>query len=180
VWGKLRGLVSFTIPLICVPVASVLLIALFTIGSGDSPAYVESALELGGLMVIFTAFACMIGMDRSLKSKKTVQAVMVSVGLLVVLLLAATLIWGKIVTEAGAFGAMLAPFTPFTGIMAITNPTILFDDDPKELAKHVADVRILALLGSALAVLVVSLIVAAIYKSMVRDFDMIVRKQSAR
>jgi hypothetical protein len=44
----------------------------------------------------------------------------------------------------------------------------------------VADVRILALLGSALAILVVSLIVAAIYKSMVRDFDMIVRKQSAR
>ena len=182
VWGKLRGLVSFAVPLICLPVASVLLFAVHDMlrGAPDPAAYVEAGLELGVLLVIFTAFACMLGMDRSLKTKKTVQAVMMSVGLLVGICLAAHLIWGKIIDEAGAFGAMLGPFTPSTAVRTLVNPTSLFNGDAKELATHVAEVRMMGLTGSVFAAAVVAAIVAGMYKGMVRNFDMIVRKQSGR
>ncbi|MBN1511056.1 MAG: ABC transporter permease subunit [Phycisphaerae bacterium] len=181
VWGKLRGLVSFAVPLICVPVASLLLFALYDVvrRAADPAVFIETALEVGVLMVIYTAFACMIGMDRSLKNKKTVQAVMVSVGLLVVLCLATWAIWSQIIKQADEAGALLGPFTPITALETLVNPTTLFDGNSQALADAAVRVRVLALFGSAMAAGVVALIVAGMYKSMVRNFDMIVRKQSA-
>jgi uncharacterized membrane protein YdcZ (DUF606 family) len=105
---------------------------------------------------------------------------MMSVGLLVVICLAAHLIWGKIIDQAGAFGAMLGPFTPSTAVRTIVDPTSLFGGDAKELAKHVPEVRMMAFTGSVFAAAVVAAIVAGLYKGMVRNFDMVVRKQSAR
>ncbi len=182
VWGKLRGLVSFAVPLICVPVFSLVLFGVFDLFRGRQvPAvYIESSLELGVLMVIYTAFACMVGMDRSLKTKKTVQAVMVSAGLLVVICLASWAVWHEIISQAGAVGALLGPFTPFTAVQTITHPLDLFGDRTKELAKSAVAVRVLGLVGTAMATGLVTAIVAGMYRSMVRNFDMIMRRQSAR
>jgi hypothetical protein len=179
VWGKLRGLVSFAAPLIGVPVASVLVLALYDIRSDTPAAYPEAALELGAIMILFTAFACMLGMDRSLKTKKTVQAVMVSVAILVIICLASYGIGTQIIGEAGAFGAAIGPFTPFTAIETIMDPSVLFGGDEKDLAKHSVAVRIYGLFGSLLSVLLIAAIVWSMYTSMVRNFDRIVRKQSA-
>ena len=180
IWGKLRGLVSFTVPMIAVPVASVLLFALYDLFAteGVGVAYIEAAPELAALMLVFTAWTCMLGLHFSLRSRRTVRAVMGCVGVLILILLAATAVWMSLVGVFEVAGAALAPFTPFTAIMVICDPQTLVDS-PKELADNIHYIRGLALIGSALSVGVVTLIVASMYKSMVRNFDMTLRKQTA-
>ncbi len=182
VWGKLRGLVSFAVPLICVPVGSLLLFGLYDLVRRPlyTAVFVETALEVGVLMVIYTALACMIGMGQSLRNKRTVQAVMVSVAWLVVAGLATWAVWHAIVSQMGEGGALLGPFAPITALETLVNPTMLFDGDSKALADASVRVRVMAMFGSAAATGMVALIVAGMYKSMVRNFDMIVRKQSAK
>ena len=180
IWGKLRGLVSFTVPLIAVPVASVLLFAIYDLFAteGVGVAYVEAAVELAALMLAFTAWTCMLGLHFSLRSKKTVRAVMVSLGTIIVVLLAVTAVWRHLVGVFGAAGAVVAPFTPFTAVWAICDPLTLVDG-PTELKAKIHTIRGLALIGSAVSVGLVILIVASMYKSMVRNFDMTIRKQTA-
>jgi ABC-type transport system involved in multi-copper enzyme maturation permease subunit len=180
VWGKLRGLVSSTVPLIAVPVISVLIFAVFDLFKSDKVkvAYIESAFELAALMIVFVALACIWGLRTSLNSKKTVRAVMVSLGSSILILLAVTALWTQIVDAFGASGAGLAPFTPFTAIGAICNPAILFDS-PQDLAAHIRTVRGAGMIGTVIAVGIFSLIVTAIYKGIVRSFDMTLRKQTA-
>ena len=77
-WGKLRGLVSFCLPLIGGPVIALLLFGLYGIfGAASPPAVcIESAAELAGLMVVYCAFACVLGLQISLNARKSVTAVM--------------------------------------------------------------------------------------------------------
>ena len=86
IWGKLRGLVSFTVPLIVVPWVSVMLFVVTDLltGAKTPVVHAEAVLELPALMLIYSAFACIVGLQTSLKSKRTVQAVVTSVGILVV------------------------------------------------------------------------------------------------
>ncbi len=180
VFGKLRGLVSFTIPMIAVPVGSVLLFALYDLvkGHAERVAYCEVAIELAALLTVFTAWACMLGMHISLRSKRSVKAVMVSLGVLIIALLAASALWWQIVSAFDTAGAVLAPATPYTAILVLCNPGVLLEN-PAKLPEHIGVIRGLSLIGSAAAVGVVLLIVTSMYKSMVRNFDMTLRKQSA-
>ncbi len=182
VWGKLRGLVSFTVPPICVPVGSLLVFGMYDLLAGTPPVPVvpvEVWLELALLMLAYAAVACMLGLHFSLRLKQTVKAVMVSVGAMTVICLAAFTLAREIIGSVDAGGAFLAAFTPFTAISVLVNPADLFNT-PAELAAHWGDVRGFALLGTTLAVAVVYAIVAGMYKSMVRNFDMIIRKQSGQ
>jgi len=181
VWGKLRGLVSFMMPMIAVPVISVLVFAVYDLlaTEGVGVAHLESVLELAVLMVGFAAFACMLGLQVSLRSKQTVRAVMVSLGTLIVIVIVVTAVWWNITTALEEGGAFAAPFTPLTAIAVICNPAILFEGNEKELAGRIGMVRGLTLLGSALSVGFISLVVGSMYKSMVRNFDMTLRKQTA-
>ncbi len=180
IFGKLRGLVSFTIPMIAVPAASVLLFAIYDLSQGNivRVAYIEAPLELAALMIVFTAWACMLGMHISLRSKKSVKAVMVSLSVLILVLLAASPLWNEIVGAFDTAGAAIAPATPYTAIKAICDPSVLVDS-PANLPGQIGVIRGLLLIGSAATVLLVLLIVTSMYKSMVRNFDMTLRKQSA-
>jgi len=180
VWGKLRGLVSFSVPMIAIPAASVLLFAVYDLifTQGPGVAYVETALELAALMVAFSAAVCMLGMHFSVRSRRTVRAVMVSMGTLALILLLVTVVWINIVRAFRTAGAVLAPFTPFTAIQTLCDPTVLLDS-PTDLAKNIRTIRGLGLIGTTLSVGLVALIVASAYKSMVRNFDMTIRKQMA-
>jgi len=180
VWGKLRGLVSFTVPMIAVPVLSVLMFAIYDLmfTKGVGVAYLESAVELAALMVVFAAATCMLGLHFSLRSKKTVRAVMASLGTLILVLLATTALWRSIVQAFGTAGAALAPFTPFTAVSYICDPQALVAT-PADLAANINTIRGLSLIGSALSVGLVVLIVASMYKGMVRNFDMTIRKQTS-
>ena len=61
-WGKLRGLVSFALPLIVGPGAVLLVFGIYgMLSSNTQPAiWIESAIEVAALMVIYTAVACVM------------------------------------------------------------------------------------------------------------------------
>ncbi len=182
VWGKLRGLVSFTLPPLCVPVGSLLLFGMYDFFKGAKVPVVslEVWLELGVLMVAYAAFACMLGLHFSLRINQTVKAVMVSVGVMALICLGSFGLAEGIIGSVDAGGAFLAAFTPFSAIYVLVNPATLFNDNAKDLAANLGAVRGFAFVGSSIAAAIVYGIVAGMYKSMVRNFDMIVRKQSGQ
>jgi len=181
IWGKLRGLVSFVVPLIAVPVVSLLIFAVCDLirSPAQRVVYIETAVWIAVLLVVFSAYACMLGLHFSLKNKKTVRAVIIAVGVMLVINLGAFLFWEAVVERAGVSGAALAPATPFTAILILIDPLRLFDS-PADLASHAISVRFTAAIGSLIFIVVHGLIVYAWYKSMVRNFDMVIRKQSGQ
>ncbi len=180
VWGKLRGLVSFAVPFIAVPVATVGLFAIADLVRGVRVPLVtpESIVELAAILVMFAAFASMLGLQASLKSRKTAQAVIASVGTLALVCFA--LYWcafGLAQTQM-EFGALVTPLTPFTAIAVVVDPEHMLNTGRGAIGATVASVRPLVFLGSAVSVGLYALIVAGLYKNLVVNFDMTIRKQN--
>ena len=179
-WGKLRGLVSFAFPLLLGPVIVLLVFGIYGLGQTDTPPAVsiETGVELAALMVIYTATACVIGLRVSLTTRKNVTAVMYSIGLMILIYGLATLLGMAIVEGSGGeFGAFLAPFTPFTSIWFLVDPSQLFDT-PTEFARGAGAARIAAIFGSAIAAVALTFVIWSVYTGLVRNFDMIMRKQT--
>ena len=122
----------------------------------------------------------MIGLHFSLKQRKTIRAVILAIGVLLVANLGTYYFCMAIVQHAGIFGSALCAATPFTTIFTLIDPVGRNFGSQAELAPHVTAVRIAALIGSAIFVVVHSTVVYSWYKSMVRSFDMIIRKQSGQ
>ena len=79
----------------------------------------------------------------------------------------------------GEIGGLLAPFTPFTAILYSVNPKGLFSDTSgNAFAQHATAARILLFVGSAIAATLYAAIIFSLYRPLVRNFDMIMRKQS--
>ncbi|HEY3246636.1 MAG TPA: ABC transporter permease subunit [Phycisphaerae bacterium] len=181
--GKLRGLVSYVVPLIAVPTGSILLFGLADLLRGSAPPVVpiEAGIELAALMITFSAVACVWGLYCSLIRKRTVQAVMLSVGFLVLGGFVVTLVWGMLSRASGTFGAVLAPATPFTALELSINPVGLTDRGSSGLtATTLTQIRIGAFFGTAISAAFWFWIVWMTYGGIVRNFDMTIRKQSAQ
>jgi ABC-type transport system involved in multi-copper enzyme maturation permease subunit len=180
VWGKLRGLITFTVPLVAIPTITVAVFSLHGLFVGPEKAVVpiEAFVEAGCLLIAFASAACMFGMYASLHSRKTVHAVMWSVGVVVVACLVSNFIFDSIVTAANRSGAAVAPFTPFTAIRTLADPARMFDGSNQKVIENLGSIRAFAASGTALAVIFYVSMVGWSYKSMVRNFDMTVRKQS--
>lgn len=178
-WGKLRGLVSFYFPFVIGPVAVILFFVLYGLLNGHHLFWPEASLELGVLMLVYIAFACVLALQISLKSKTNVVANMWSVGTMIVVMLIVSAIGYGIVSSAPpAVAAFLSPFSPLTAIRNFVDYTVLFDGDLSKISGPTAAVRINALVGTIIATTVYTFIVWHYYYSLVRNFDMIVRKQS--
>jgi len=180
-WGKLRGLVSFAAPLLAGPIVVLLVFSTFALFRNETPpvVWIETGLELGTLLVVYTALACVIGLRFSLTSKTNVSAVMSSVGLVIVLGGLASIIGLAMVDASrGEFGAFLAPFTPYTSINYLINPAALFGNSAKEFAAGAPAVRVAALIGCLIAIVSYAFVVWRWYVGLVRDFDMTMRKQA--
>lgn len=179
-WGKLRGLVSFAVPLLAGPVIVLLLFGIYSYIGGASPplVWMETSIELGCLLVIYIAVACVLALWISLTSRKNVTAVMYSVGLMVVLCGVASLVFFPLIQSLGGEGGVfLAPFTPFTAIKFLVHPSALFGS-AREFSEALVAVRIAASVGTAIAIALYAVIVWRIYTGIVRNFDMTLRKQA--
>jgi len=179
IWGKLRGLVSFTIPLIAVPIGTVLLLAMYDWITAVSPpaVYPEAVLELALLFVVYSGMACMIGLHSSLRFRKSVHAVVASIGAVGLLCLILSGCGASVLGGMDVYGALIAPLSPFIGIAAIVEPTSVLEITSWPVGR--GQIRSLNLVGSILTTVAYLAIVAGLYGSMVRNFDMTVRKQSA-
>lgn len=180
--GMLRGLVSSVLPLIAVPalMLSLLSIADLFRAAGTEPVTTPEAIVMvPALLVVYSAIAAMIGLNFSLHSRKTVQAVMISVG---IVLGAALLMFGcmaGVATQNAFFTAVLAPFTPAHALLAMVDPWgVLALAAASGTTASVADIRVTRLISGAIAIAVFALITFSLYTNMVRGFDMAVRRQS--
>ena len=179
-WGKLRGLVSFALPVIVGPVLALVLFGIYGMFSKQQPpaVFMEACLETAALMIVYCALACVMGLQISLSARKSMTAVMYSVALLIVLCGIATTVGMALVGNAGGeVGAFFAPFTPFTGLLYLIDVGGLYEK-PAQFATRAPQARVLALLGSSLAVGLYTAVIFSMYRPLVRNFDMIMRKQS--
>lgn len=179
-WGKLRGLVSFAFPLLAGPMSVLFAFGLTGVSRGESPpaVWIETGVTLGALLVIYTALACVLGLNVSLRARTNVSAVMYSVGLLV-LICGVLTAGGVAFVEAarGEVGAFVSAFTPFTAVNYLVHPSALFDT-VKEYADRSEPARWAAMIGAAVAIFVHAVVAWRSYVFLVRDFDMTMRKQS--
>lgn len=179
-WGKLRGLVSFAAPMLLGPFVVLLLFGTYGAIREESPPAVwfESVLLLGGLLVVYTALACVLGLRVSLTSRSNATAVMASLGLLIILCGILSAAGTALISASrGEFAAFVAPFTPFTSIGSLIDASSLFDKR-KDFLEGASAARVAAATGSCVALLLYSVIAWRAYVFLVRDFDMAMRKQS--
>ncbi|QOJ13490.1 MAG: ABC transporter permease subunit [Planctomycetia bacterium] len=181
--GMLQGLVRFVVPMLAVPAVTVLL---FTLNDLVSPAAMrlgtplESVLTVPALMVSVTALAAIIGLQFSLTSRRTIQAVMWSS---VIVMAAAGLTWacGFAIRDAGPnVDAVLWPLLPFPSIQASVHPASMF---PAHLgppqAHELTSARWIRAVFAIVAAVLYSGLTWVLYRNMVKNFDMTVRRQSA-
>ncbi len=185
VWGKLRGLVSFTVPLLAVPTVTVLVAALIDLArstgnpnaAANPVAYLVSAVLLPPLLLVYSAFACILSLQMSLKSKRSVQAVLSSIGILTVVGFGLAMCAFGLASSAGEIAAIVSPFTFVTAIWYVLNPGEVASGSMRG-AVDIAQAEALLTIGTIISLAVYGAIVAGMYRSMVKNFDMIVRKQS--
>ncbi|MDB5331439.1 MAG: putative rane protein [Phycisphaerales bacterium] len=187
IWGKLRGLVSFVLPLVAVPVASALIFVVYDcvrrFSNWSDPGFQwivlpESVLLLPGMLVIVVAFAAILGMQMSLRCRKTVVAVMSSVGIVVGA--CAALGWcGYSILQSRNMeyaGLVSAGFSPFTLLTVLIDPYTFAGD--LFAGESAIGSRIFIFVVCWIGVAAYTAVVWTMYKSMVKNFDMTIRKQS--
>ena len=180
--GMLRGLVSFALPMIAVPTSTLVLFALgglFSGGKLPGVVPVEAALLAPLLMVAYSAMAAMVGLQFSLISKKTVQAVMLSTA---VVLGAAGLLFacGVAMKGAGPIAAsVVLPFTPFPAMQALIDAQEAFNWAGSASKVTMETARATCAIFALISAAAYLALTCSIYKNMVRGFDMTVRRQTA-
>ena len=192
IWGKLRGLVSFVLPLISVPVASALVFIVYDVvrrlSFWDDPNFQwivlpEAVLLMPAMLIIVAAFGAIVGMQMSLRCRTTVVAVMSSVGIVVGI--CAALGWcgySVLGNNGGEFGLVLGSFSPFTILMLLIDPYLfagsLFATGPGAAAEDTTTPRMIMFVFTLIAVGAYTAVVWSMYRSMVKNFDMTIRRQS--
>jgi len=190
IWGKLRGLVSFVLPLVAVPVFSVAIFVLYDLVRRlrSSPAsfqwivFPEAIFVMPPTLVIVAAFASILGMQMSLRCRTTVRAVISSVG--IVAGICAVLVGcgqGLLSAGRGSSGLefVFSGFSPFTLLALLTDPYTVAERTfgPGNLSGR-AEARALMFASAFVSTAVYAAVVWGMYKSMVKNFDMTIRRQS--
>jgi len=180
IWGKLRGLVSFAVPLMAVPAFTVLVVAIYDRGRGTTPPVVGlvQALILPALLSIYAALACMLGLQMSLKSKRSVQAVLASISILIAAGFGLSLCALGATSATAQVGALMAPLTFVTAIFFVLDPQAFVKNFGSMSGVSASELYALLVVGTLIALGLYGAIVAGAYRSMVANFDMIIRKQS--
>ncbi|MGA2442916.1 MAG: ABC transporter permease subunit [Tepidisphaeraceae bacterium] len=191
IWGKLRGLVAFVLPLLAVPVASSLLFIVHDLvrwlAARDNNfqwiVFPEAMLTMPAMLIIVCAFAAILGMQMSLRCRTTVRAVMSSVGIIVGA--CAALGWcGYQVLQSNTppeLAAAIGAFSPFTLLTILIDPYQFAGNGFNPNAGTSCDpagVRVAAFLVCAVAIAAYAMGIWSMYKSMVKNFDMTIRRQS--
>ena len=182
IFGKLRGLVSFTVPLMAVPAVTALVAAVVDLFRPVTVPIVSlsSALLLAVLLMVYSAFACMLGLHMSLKNKRSIQAVLASVGVLIVVGFGLSMCaFALVSSHMGKLAAIIAPLTFVTSIYGVLNPQELVGGPGGGAAAGLRlEAAIYLVVGTLIAAGLYGAITAGMYKRMKNEFDMTLRKQS--
>lgn len=182
-WGMLWGLVVFVLPMVAVPFITILTFVatdMISIDKLQTGVPFEAVILVPLMMTAIIAGAAIVGLQASLTSRKTVQAVMWStflVGIVVGLFSAC----GFMIRDGGAqLSAFVWPFMPFPSLLALIDPRFLFEKlNATPSAGEVAGVRWERAILSLISAGIYAGLTYLGYRNMVRNFDMTVRRQSA-
>ena len=192
--GKLRGLIQYLLPLILVPTATMLMLAVYVLARGfgrpvmltnvplegttktlaQIPVVLpEGAITLPLVLIPFIAVCVMVGLHWSIKSKgmigSVIAAVMV-VGVLAGVLGLCGLAAGK---QMPILGAVVTSLSPLNLVIAIVRPALMI---PKSLTSDPEMGRFALFAGAAVAAAAYGFGVYLMHTTMKRSFMMTVRR----
>ncbi len=185
--GKIWGLVHAAGPMLLVPYLTIGLFLLFDLLTGrafraEGPVVSwEASLTLPILLVCFTAFACLVGLQASIKARRTLTAVFTSMAL-VLAVFAVTGGCALAVKESGTsyLTAAFMPVTPITAVYVAIDPASALSRPGQVMdGATLQTCRVVAVVAALCSALVYGLVGYAMHRTMVRNFDMIIRKQTA-
>ena len=180
--GKILGLVYATGPMLLVPYLTVVCFYFAGLLPKTEPVvFWETLIAMPVTLLAITAFCCMLGLQSSIKSKKTLGAVFSSMGV-VILLIALTSSCPLAVksSDTSILAAAVWPLTPFTGLYAMIDPAgTYFEAGTKITSDMMRECRVTAFISALCAAAVYFGVGWIVLRGMVRNFDMIIRKQSA-
>lgn len=186
--GKLRGLIAYLLPLLAVPLGTLLLAGGYvfldgvgnergvTIGNPGVPIVLPEAGLIAPIVVIpFMAFCVMLGLNQSLRSKGTIGSVVITVGIVGAIAGVMGLCAWKAGSEIGLIGPFFAALSPGSLVTACILPA-------DALAQSVAQsgglnqARVMLAFGCVISAAMYVGICYGVHNHMVRTFDFTVRK----
>lgn len=204
--GKVRGMVAYLIPLLGVPVGTLLLAGIYVLLVQVSPglhptgikgvevAYVqpsgvgpgatvqvpailpEAGIVLGMVGVPFIAFCCVIGLDWSLKSKGSIGSVVSTVGVVGVIAGLVGMCAFKGGQNIEMIGPVLSSMTPATATFAGIYVEDAVNETMNKQAAPLEVARIGMFIGAAIFGAIWIAVVFGVRATMVHKFDMTVRR----
>lgn len=195
--GKLRGLVAYLLPLLAVPLGTLALTSVYVMTGGlgreggvmvpmtgfgatggvqpTAPIMLPEAALLAPMVTIpFMTFCVIVGLQWSLRSKGTLASVVAAVGVVGAISGIVGLCAWKSGSGIAVAGAALSAFSPVTLIFACIEPAnALYETIDNS---NLGSARVSLVVGSAVAAAAYAGVVFGIHSSMVKNFDMTVRK----
>jgi ABC-type transport system involved in multi-copper enzyme maturation permease subunit len=195
--GKLRGLIAYLLPMLAVPLGTLALAGFYVgLGGFDTPAGVmvvytpvnvglppisvpivlpEAGLIAPLVVIPFMAFVVMIGLQWSLKSRGTIAAVVASVGVVGVISGIVGLCGWKAGEGLPFLGPVLASLSPASVLYTLVHPAEAMEGTVRQTGELVG-ARSALFVGALVSAAVYLFVVYGLHASMVRNFDMTVRK----
>lgn len=190
--GKISGLVYAAGPMLIVPYLTVVFFAVFdlfagrlfetSLPTGGPVVGWESVLTLPVLLIAFTAFACMIGLEMSIKCRKTITSVFYSMAIVVGVFAVSggCALMMQDASGEGYLTSALMPLTPITACFMAIDPVGALSDPTAGLTPGtLVTCRVIAFVASFVSAAVYFLVGMQRRTAMVRDFDMVIRKQTS-
>jgi len=202
--GKLRGLIAWLLPLLAVPIGTATAAGLYVYfdalgnpaGATVTRAVADPAASTAGatvavdfplvlpeaglitalVLVPFVAFCVMTGLKWSLQSKGTIGSVVATVAAVAVVAGTIGLCGWQSGASLDTLGPAFAGLSPASAVFAAFNPYDALRDTAASGPNGLAAARIALGIGAAASVLMHGAIVWILQASMVRGFDMTVRR----
>ncbi len=191
--GKLRGLISYLAPMITVPALTLAAAGLYTLADGlgraggvivnepfltgtvNTPVVLPIAVVVAPLVSVgFIAFVVMVGLGWSLKSRGAIGSILMTAAVVAVVTAPLGLCAYQASVNIPYAGPALACLNPGTAFFALVDPARGAEETLRE--GGVEAVRNMLLVGAPVSLGIFALIVYGMHASMLRGFDMTVRR----
>lgn len=191
--GKMRGLIAYLLPLLAVPLGTLALASLYVLFGGfgrqggveiqglaltkaiTTPIILPEAAILAPIVVVpFIAFCVIIGLHWSLKSKGTLGSVIASVGVVAAVGGFVGLCGWNAGPNISIVGPVLGGLSPASLIFSMLNPGARMAETIS--ASGLMQARVAIAIGCIIAAAIYIGIVYATHASLVKNFDVTVRK----
>lgn len=185
--GKLRGIVTYLWPMLAAPVAAIVVAVAYSMlrglmvsmpgGTVRAPLILpELALTYPALLLAFTAFCVMVGLQWSVQSKGTIGSVFAATGVATAVALVSGLCGLSLGGRIPVAGPFLAGFNALALLQLGVAPSTLFSSVTGGTLRDLTAARVALAIGAVAGSAAYLAIVMAIRASLRTRFMMIVRR----